>query len=231
MFSNSFPSLLIFTKELNLNVDAFSQVLMIIGLVSSLGIMFRPSALLFLVNWSAYLSFLLVGQTFLSFQWDILLVEMGFLCIFSAGAPAYAPIAWLYRFLAFKLMFMSGIVKMKANCPTWQQLTALEYHFATQPLPTPVSHWAHSLPPVVLRLGVLGTMLAEVPLPFLLLSPLTSMRRWGAGIQIALQVGIALTGNYTFFNVLTVALMLQCWSDSASTRADLSFTQSAALSR
>ena len=154
-----FPCLHIFSAQLGLNVEAFSQILMTFGMLSSVMIMVdkRNSAtswFWFLICWASYLSFLLIGQTFLSFQWDILLVEVGFIAIFSSSAPSLSPISWVYRFLAWKLMFLSGLVKLKADCPTWQELTALEFHFATQPLPTPLSHFAHSLPPILLRLGV-----------------------------------------------------------------------------
>ena len=68
----------------------------------------------------------------------------------------------------------------QADCPTWLKLTALEYHFATQCIPTPGAWWAHQLPPVLLRLGVAATLLIEIPLPFLLIAPSVTLRRLGA---------------------------------------------------
>lgn len=87
---------------------------------------------------------MLLGGQFYAFQWDVLLIETGFLT-----ALCFAPWqslnlrkenntttttvgCWPLRFLLFKLMFMSGIVKVQAECPTWENLTALEFHFATQ---------------------------------------------------------------------------------------------------
>jgi hypothetical protein len=118
--------------------------------------------------------------------------------------------SWPIRFLLFKLMLMSGIVKIQANCPTWKNLTALEYHFATQCLPGPFAWHAHQLPPILLRLGVAATFVIEIPFSFLLVSPFGTMRKVGSWMQILLQVLIISTGNYNFFNLLTMTLCLPC---------------------
>src|SRR5205085_1660720 len=109
------------------------------------GIGFFP-ALFFFACWALYLSLVCVGGDFLSFQWDVLLLETGFLTLFLSPldlrpnmgqeAPP-APIAlWLFRWLLFRLMFMSGLVKLLSGDPVWRNLTALRYHYETQPLPT-----------------------------------------------------------------------------------------------
>ena len=118
--------------------------------------------------------------------------------------------SWPLRYLLFKLMFMSGVVKIQADCPTWKHLTALEFHFATQCLPGPLSWYAHQLHPLLLRLSVAVTMLIEIPLTFFLIAPTQTMRSFGAKWQILLQIVIMLTGNYNFFNLLTIALCLLC---------------------
>ena len=107
-------------------------------------------------------------------------------------------------------MLMSGVVKIQANCPTWQNLTALEFHFATQCLPGPLAWYAHQLHPLILRLSVAATLVIEVPMAFLLIAPFASMRSFGAKLQILLQIMILLTGNYNFFNLLTITLCLLC---------------------
>lgn len=160
-------------------------------------------------------------QTFLSFQWDILLLEIGFLAIFSTSFYILnnhknctrTSIVQCFRFLSWKLMFCSGVVKLQATCLTWESLSALEYHFATQCIPTPLAWYAHQLPPILLRIGVAITLLIEIPLTFLLLSPALTIRRFGVVCQWLLQALIILTGNYTFFNILTIALMLPAWMD------------------
>ena len=39
---------------------------------------------------------------------------------------------WLVKWLAFRLMFSSGIVKLSSRCPTWWGLTALDWHYESQ---------------------------------------------------------------------------------------------------
>lgn len=178
-----------------------------------------------------------LGGTFYSFQWDSLLLETGWLV-----SMCYAP--WKHltstvtaakdnndsntmaisnevgalpiRFLLFKLMFMSGVVKIQANCPTWNNLTALEYHFATQCLPGPFAWYAHQLHPFLLRLSVAMTFLIEIQGAGLLIFWGGSLRRIGAWMQILLQVMIILSGNYNFFNVLTILLCLPCLEGNLS---------------
>lgn len=73
-----------------------------------------------------------VGQTFYSFQWDILLLEVGFVTTLYAPwlgrGGTKAPLAWVLRWVLFKLMLMAGVVKMQSRCPTWLRLTALVGH-------------------------------------------------------------------------------------------------------
>ena len=215
-----FPALPIFANDVGISVDGISEAMLCVGLISSVLIVSSgskdtsPSSLLFFISWLCYLSALLLGQTFLSFQWDILLVEVGFLCIFttSASRAKDAMCNWAYRFLAFKLLFLAGVVKIQATCPTWEKLTALEYHFATQPISNPIAWFAHQLPPVLLRFGVAATLLIEIPFALLLISPLLLQRRIGVVFQVLLQVLIVLTGNYNFFNFLTLAFMIPAWA-------------------
>jgi hypothetical protein len=159
------------------------------------------------------------GSPFYSFQWDSLLIEAGVVAsIQSASRLILGPKSsnvtdMLSRVLLFKLMLMSGVVKIQSSCPTWLQLTALEYHYATQPLPSSLAYAAlNHLNPFVQRVSVALTLLFEIPASILLLAPSVSVRQLGAKIQILLQVLIAATGSYTFFNILTLALAVGVYS-------------------
>jgi hypothetical protein len=125
--------------------------------------------------------------------------------------------AWPLQFLLFKLMYMSGVVKIQSNCPTWRNLTALEYHFATQCLPGPLAWHVQQLHPLLLRLSVAATILIEIPAAYLLLVGGT-ISKIGAVLQILLQLMILVTGNYNFFNLLTLALCLACLDTRATTK-------------
>ena len=184
-------------------------------LLCSLGIFF--AALLFfnfLARLSALACFLLylsvssVGQPFTLFQWDALLLEAGFLALFS-GLPW---LNWMYRLLAFRLLLESGLVKLLSGDPNWRNLHALRFHFFTQPLPTPLAWYFAQAPHWFLDSLTALVLFIELPVPFLLLCP-RRLRHWGAGLLVALQAIIALTGNYAFFNLLTVAILLWAFED------------------
>jgi len=172
--------------------------------------------------WLLYLSLAVAGQDFLGFQWDNLLLETGFLAIFfvprqwlpgltGASAPSRLML-WLLRLLLFKLMFSSGCVKLLSHDPNWRNLTALSFHYQTQPLPTWLAWYAAQLPLWFQKLSC-GTMFAiELGAPFLIFGP-RRIRFLGATSLVLLQGLILLTGNYTFLNYLALALCLLLLDD------------------
>ncbi|HKT59152.1 MAG TPA: lipase maturation factor family protein [Gemmatimonadales bacterium] len=174
--------------------------------------------------WLLYLSLSVAGQDFLSFQWDALLLETGVLAVLWAP-PGWRPRRelpppsvlgrWLLVFLLFKLMFLSGATKLLSGDPTWRHLTALDYHFETQPLPTWVGWYAHQLPPGVHRAQTAIMFAIELGAPWLLFVPdrLRALRYAGVAALVLLQAGIALTGNYGFFNLLAVVLCVPALDD------------------
>jgi predicted DCC family thiol-disulfide oxidoreductase YuxK len=167
-----------------------------------------------------YLSFSLGGQEFLTFQWDALLLEAGFLAIFfGRSAGGLRAVAWLYRCLVFRLYFLSGYVKLSSHDPTWRDLTALKYHYHTQPLPNIIAWYADKLPASVQRASTFGVLAIELVAPFFIFTPRRT-RMTAAFALLSLQVLILLTGNYTFFNLLTMALTLFLFDDRALSGAD-----------
>jgi predicted DCC family thiol-disulfide oxidoreductase YuxK len=198
--------------------------------VAVLAILNIAPAQAFLGLWALYLSFYHVGQTFLSFQWDILLLEIGFLAIFLApwklwprmsSEPAPSRmVRFLVVWLLFRLLFTSGVVKLIDDNPVgreWHELTALNYHYETQCIPTPVAWFAHHLPEWFQSTSVLVMFIIEIGVPFLLFLP-RRMRVIACTVQIAFQLLIMLTGNYNFFNLLTIVLCLAVLDDAVLAR-------------
>ncbi|HUI41792.1 MAG TPA: lipase maturation factor family protein [Terriglobia bacterium] len=193
----------------------------ILSLLVVLGVATGPALVL---CWGFYLSLVTVGRDFLSFQWDILLLEAGFLAIFLAPWRPLEPpwragssrpstaVLWLLRWLLFRLMFLSGSVKLVSGDPTWRNLTALEYHYWTQPIPTPVAWFAAQLPAWFQRMSVVGVFAVELGVPFLIFAP-RRIRKAGALVIVAFQLTIAFTGNYAFFNLLTIAFCVLLLDD------------------
>jgi predicted DCC family thiol-disulfide oxidoreductase YuxK len=182
---------------------------MALALLVVVGIGVRPALIgLF----ALYLSYTYAGQIFMAYQWDLLLLEAGFLAIFlTAGSRI---VVWLYRWLVFRYLFMAGAAKLLSGDPTWRHFTALEYHFETQPLPTPLAWDAAHFPHWVLAGGTAATLVVEVGLAFLIFAPrrLRAAAAWGA---IGFEVLIQLTGNYNFFNLLTILLCIFLFDDAA----------------
>jgi len=114
---------------------------------------------------------------------------------------------WLFRWLIFRLMFFSGVVKWSSGDPAWRDLTALSYHYETQPLPTPLAWSLYQLPIGFQKASTILVFVVELIVPFLFFAP-RRVRRRAAWITIAFQLLILLSGNYTFFNFLTIFLAL-----------------------
>lgn len=192
-----------------------------LGGLAALGMIFGVAAgPCALVCWALYLSLSAVGSDFMSFQWDVLLLEAGLIACFlapwtwrlkNAGPPSRGAL-WLMRLLLLKLMIQSGLVKLFSGDPAWRDLTALTYHYWTQPLPTPLAWWFHQLPLWASKLSCLILFAIELGAPVLILLPRRA-RAVGAALVAFLMVLIAATGNYGFFNVLTVVLCLSCLDD------------------
>ena len=205
--------------------DNFLKLQCVIGAVASvlllLGI--APAPMLFLL-WLIYLSLATICREFLAFQWDSLLLEAGFLAIFLSplqilpgisrdGSPSKL-VLWLLRWLLFRLMFESGCVKLLSEDPTWRNLTALSFHYETQPLPTWPGWYAHQLPAGVQYVSAWLMFAVELVVPFLIFGP-RRFRHVAFTMMIALQGAIFVTGNYCFFNLLTAALCLLLLDDTS----------------
>jgi predicted DCC family thiol-disulfide oxidoreductase YuxK len=162
-----------------------------------------------------YLSYVYAGQEFMSFQWDSLLLETGFLAIFLTGGSKI--VVWLFRWLVFRYMFLAGAAKLLSGDRSWRDLTALDYHFWTQPLPTPLARYAAQLPQWLLMGGTAAALIIEMGIVFLIFLP-RRLRAVAAGGVLLLQLLIVLTGNYNFFNLLTMLLCLFLFDDAALLR-------------
>ncbi len=173
--------------------------------------------------WVCYLSLSVAGQIFLAYQWDVLLLEAGFLAIFFAPLQFWPRLAretapsrtvrWLLYWLLFRLVFLSGVVKLGSGDEAWRNLTAMNFHYETQPLPTWTSWYMHQLPESFHGTSVLGTFVLELLVPLLIFGPRFCRQVACAGI-VGLQVLIAATGNYGFFNLLTIALAVLLLDDA-----------------
>uniref|UniRef100_A0A914W072 Lipase maturation factor n=1 Tax=Plectus sambesii TaxID=2011161 RepID=A0A914W072_9BILA len=180
-FSGPKPTgLHLFVEWIGLSPQHAMEFAAVLGMaIASLCIVFTSFQCftMFITLWYLYFSCFQAGQTFLWFQWDTLLVEAGFLTAMvapfrllrSEWLPHDNVTLFLVRWLAFRLMFASGVVKLTSECPTWWGLTALHYHFESQCIPTSMAYFAHQLPDWMKKLGVASTYLVEIFIPPLFL--------------------------------------------------------------
>ncbi len=191
---------------------------MFCGAMLFLGIM---PGLCTVLLWLAYLSITVAGQVFLGYQWDGLLLETGLLAILmvpwklrlSHAADEPWPFTiWLVRWLLFRLIFMSGVAKLMSNDPRWWGFTALDFHYETQPLPAWTSWYIHQMPRWFHRCSIGFMFYAELIAPVLLLGT-KWMRLAAFASMVLLQLLIAATGNYGFFNLLSIVLCVTILDD------------------
>jgi hypothetical protein len=208
--------------------DLVLQGLCLAGILSGIGLMLavlpRWSGAL---AWVSYLSLVSVGRVFLNFQWDALLLEVGFLAIWLAPgglrpwrtSMTSAPlgVVWLLRWVLARLMFASGVVKLASGDPAWRELTALRWHFWTQPLPAWPAWFADGLGDLVLQGGVAAMLVIELVLPFFVFGP-RSLRALAMAGFVLLQLLIAATGSYGWFNLLTLGLCVLLLDDAQLAR-------------
>jgi hypothetical protein len=195
----------------------------LLGLLLSLALLFgRANVLTMLALYALYLSFCNVGQTFWGYGWEMMLLEVGFLAAFlcplvslrttRAASPPLVPVIWTIRWMLFRLMLGAGLIKIRGD-ECWRDLTCLDYHFETQPIPNPLSPWFHELPTWMLRGGVVFNHVIELLVPFLLLGP-RRLRHPAALLTAVFQLVLILSGNLAYVNYLTLVLCVACLDDS-----------------
>ena len=179
-----------------------------------------------LLCWALYLSLMTVGESFANFQWDALLLETSLLAALWLpwrARPDWAEETlaqkigrWLLWWLFVRMILESGIVKLTWGDQTWLGYSALDWHFETQPLPLWTSWYAHHAPRWMLRAACWLTYFTEIATPALLLAPSRwrFLRHGAVTLHVLLQFGIMATGNYTYFNWLTIALCVPFLDDA-----------------
>src|ERR1041384_3542743 len=194
--------------------DAFLHFLCGGGVFLSLLLIFRIAPAISLLGLVLfYLSLAATSDVFLSpflsYQWDALLIETGFFAIFLAPwrlwptksnePPVSRAAICLLKLLLFKLMLMSGVVKLTCGEDAWWNLTALDYHYWSQPLPTVIGWWADQSPEWFKKFSVAFCLVVEIIVPFFFWAP-RRLRFIARALLIFFQIAIAATGSYCFFN-------------------------------
>jgi hypothetical protein len=176
--------------------------------------------------WILYMSFVHVGQLFYGYGWEMLLLETGFLAIFLCplasphpfprATPPSPIVIVLLRWLAFRLMFGAGLIKLRGD-PCWRDLTCMLYHYETQPLPNPLSFYLHQMPAWFHRGEVVFNHFVELIVPWFVFGP-RRLRHAAGAFLVAFQALLILSGNLSFLNWLTIAVCVSCFDDGVWSR-------------
>ncbi len=205
------PSLFLYIpKDAAFTAAAWIGILLscvvVCGFSERYGIWF--SMLVWAILWVLYLSFVNVGQIFYGFGWESILLEAGFFSIFL-GANNVAPsriMIWILRWLLFRVMFGAGLIKLRGD-PCWHNMTCLDYHYETQPMPNPLSWYLYWAPEWTHRAGVWFNHFSELIVPFGYFLPQPVASIVGL-ITIVFQGSIMASGNLSWLNLLTIVIAI-----------------------
>ncbi|AQL43868.1 hypothetical protein BV210_14650 [Halorientalis sp. IM1011] len=167
--------------------------------------------------WGLYQSFVNAGRIFYGYGWESMLLETGFLAIFLGAGTTGPPVIviWLVKWVLFRNMFGAGLIKLRGD-DCWRELTCMDYHYETQPMPNPLSWYAHHLPDRFHRIETLGNHVVELAIPFLYFAPQPYAAIGGAA-TIGFQLWLVLTGNFSWLNALTAIQGIAAFSDGVLT--------------
>lgn len=155
-----------------------------------------------------YLSIVSVGQDFLSFGWEGFCLETTFHAIFLSLTSTPNLFVWIsLNFLIFRFHFHAAASKLQSGDRTWRTLTALCYHYETQPIPNALAWYAHKLPIWFHKFSTVLMLFIQLVIPFLVFGNET-MRLIAFCFFFLLQFSIWATGNYSYLNHLTVVMCI-----------------------
>ena len=161
----------------------------------------------------------------LSYPWDCLLYEAGWLALFlphslplwegTIGLSDHVEpfLSGLFRWLMFRVMIGFGKIKFQGHSP--RDNGYIQGFLIFQPIPSVFGWLGNKLPLMFHKVALLGMFVIEMVAPFMLFFP--GPPRAIAGVLfISLMIGIQLCGNFGHFNVLTIGLSVPFIFDQSS---------------
>ncbi len=212
----AYPSLLHFLES-DRDVRILSIAGIVLAIVGLFGIEWLGAlavGICLFALWVLYLSLVKAGGLFYGYGWESLLLETGFLSLFLGGAKDEVPVLLLFllAWLQFRNMFGAGMIKVRGD-RCWRDLTCMDFHYETQPMPNPLSWFAHHMPKWWHKLEVLGNHFTELIVPFFYFFP-QPFAGAAALLTIGFQGWLMLTGNFSWLNFLTGVIAVPLIPDS-----------------
>ncbi|KAL7642489.1 UNVERIFIED_CONTAM: hypothetical protein RMT77_007050 [Armadillidium vulgare] len=173
------------------------------------------------ILWILYHSLVNVGQRWYSFGWESQLLETCFIGLWGvpflnlSSLPKNSPMSWVsvwgLRWLIVRIMLGAGLIKLRGD-RCWRDLTCMDYHYETQPVPNPLSYYLHQSPSWIHKGETFGNHIVECVIPFFAFLP-RIFQIWCGIIQILFQVILIISGNLSFLNWLTIVPSIAFFDD------------------
>lgn len=154
-----------------------------------------------------YLSFLVAGRSFMTFAWDLLLIEAAFLAVFLPRDRPSRTLHFVFRVLLFKLYWESGLAKLQSHLMDWHDLSAMTFYYETAPIPTRLGWTWHHLSEAWHHVESAFGMGFELFIAPLIFGP-RAARLIALATFTAFQLVNLLTANYGFFVYTALGLHL-----------------------
>ncbi|XP_057631442.1 lipase maturation factor 1 [Chionomys nivalis] len=220
---SSTPTVLWLLDWSNMNFNLDLLALLGLGLSSFVLVTGCANMILMATLWALYMSLVNVGQIWYSFGWESQLLETGFLGIFLCPLwtlsclPKHTPtsgvVLWGFRWLIFRIMLGAGLIKIRGD-KCWLDLTCMDFHYETQPVPNPMAYYLHRSPWWFHHFETLSNHFLELVVPFFLFLGRRMCILHGV-LQVLFQVILIISGNLSFLNWLTIVPSLACFDDAA----------------
>ncbi len=217
--ARQFPSTKLWYAPTLFWFSSSSHALMVvtwIGLVASIVAFVNLwPRLSFFVCFVSFLSFVTAASEFSNYQSDGMLLEAGFIALFfvprglnpglGATTPPSRASLFLLQWEWFRIYFESGMVKLVSGDRQWRTLTAMDEYYQNGPLPTWIGWYVQHLPHWFQAASAAGTLVLELAIVWMLFFP-RRVRVICFFIVTPWEIGVILTGNYTFLNYLVLSL-------------------------
>lgn len=163
-----------------------------------------PPAILLPILIILHLSVLSVGQDFFSFGWEGFLLEISYNAFFLSLTEKPNLFVWIsLNLLLFRFHFEAGTSKLESKDPNWRNLTALKFHYQSQPLPNTIAWYIYKFPLWFHKLSTFLMFYIELIIPFFALFGTIEMRLASFILLFGLQFFIWATGNFSYLNYMT----------------------------
>ena len=218
-----FPSIIPFLFSfLKISVEDILYIITLIGIIFSFLIMwfkkFHKSICMFII-WYCYLNIFLVGQNFMSYEFDYLLMETGFvsifLCDFLLLDSSYLQYISFYiiKFILFKFLFGNGLSIIFSENQHFLNFNGFDFFLINQPIPTMFSYHLNKINYGIKKLFSSFIMSNLLILPFGMFMFFKRISIITGEIIFGFNIFMSLIGHNGLINLICLVLNIANFND------------------